>query len=168
MLKPILERAKPDDLIRIEDFNPKLTEDTGELWKAIIKRHFPKGEREEFESYREMYERLILEREEKLDKLMGKVKNKYNSIKTSNTQTKYVASVVAKPPRGVKRAQEKNGTFVPLNSSLDRVKKARMSSSSFRESPSTSASAVKKAKVAPMMAKTLKMVRGLKSGGMRR
>ena len=28
-LKPILERGKPDDLMRIEDYNPRLMEDTG-------------------------------------------------------------------------------------------------------------------------------------------
>ena len=73
---------------------------------------------------------------------------------------------IAKPPRGVKRAQEKNGTFLPVGSGLDKVKKARMSAKS--ESLGNSNSQVKKAKVAPMMAKTLKMVRGLKGGGFKR
>ena len=30
VLKPVLERAKPDDLMRIEEYNPKLMDDTGE------------------------------------------------------------------------------------------------------------------------------------------
>ena len=49
---------------------------------------------------------MIEEEKEKLDRLMGKVQNSYHSIKTNNKQTKlaYVDSV-AKPPRGVKRAQ---------------------------------------------------------------
>ena len=29
MLKPILERGKPEDIVRIEDYNPRLMEDTG-------------------------------------------------------------------------------------------------------------------------------------------
>lgn len=29
LLKPVLERAKPNDLMRIEEYNPRLTEDTG-------------------------------------------------------------------------------------------------------------------------------------------
>jgi hypothetical protein len=29
MLKPILERGKPEDIMRIEDYNPRLMEDTG-------------------------------------------------------------------------------------------------------------------------------------------
>ena len=49
---------------------------------------------------------MIEEEKEKLDRLMGKVQNSYHSIKTNNKQTKlaYVDGV-AKPPRGVKRAQ---------------------------------------------------------------
>ena len=30
VLKPVLERAKPDDLMRIEEYNPRLMDDTGE------------------------------------------------------------------------------------------------------------------------------------------
>lgn len=118
-----------------------------------------------------MYERLVQEREEKLEKLMGTVKNSYAKIKTNNKQIKLAyVDTVAKPPRGVKRAQEKNGTYVPVGSSLDKAKKARMASKSdFSSAASSSSSTVtKKAKVAPIMAKTLKMVRGLKTGGFRR
>ena len=135
----------------------------GELWQKIVKRHFPRGEREEFESYREMYERLIQEREEKLDKLMGKVQDSYHTLKTNNKQTKLAyVDTVAKPPRGVKRAQEKNGTFIPTGTGLDKVKKGRMSINP-RE-PSSTSTVTKKPKVAPIMAKTLKMARGLKTG----
>lgn len=44
-LKPILERAKADDLIRIEDFNPRLMEDTGKVYEfcskntMVLKKH---------------------------------------------------------------------------------------------------------------------------------
>ena len=31
VLQPILERAKPDDLMRIEEYNPKLMDDTGKI-----------------------------------------------------------------------------------------------------------------------------------------
>ena len=110
-----------------------------------------------------MYERLIQEREAKLDKLMGTVRNSYANLKTNNKQTKlaYVDSVV-KPPRGVKRAQEKNGTFTPTGTPLDKVKKARMAPP--RSEGSSGSSAAKKPKMSPMMAKTMKMARGLKTG----
>lgn len=101
--------------------------------------------------------------------MMGNVRNSYHQIKTNNKQIKlaYVDSV-AKPPRGVKRAQEKNGTYVPVGSSLEKAKKARMASKSDFSASSSSSTVAKKPKVAPIMAKTLKMVRGLKTGGFRR
>lgn len=187
MLKPILERGKPEDMMRIEDYNPRLMEDTGELWEKIVKRHFPRGDRQEFESYREMYERHVQEREEKYEKLMGKFATSYASLKTNNRQTKltYIDSA-SKVPRMVKRAQEKNGTFIPMVGSsreeknIGLVKKARMtapgsanipSAPSARGAPSASREpreAPKKSRVAPMMAKTLKLARGLKTGGFRR
>jgi len=167
VMKPVLERAKPDDLMRIEEYNPKLMDDTGELWEKIVKRRFPKGRREEMETFREQYERSIQEEKEKLDKLMGRVQNSYNSLKTNQKQTKvaYVDSV-AKPPRGVKRAQEKHGTFIPVGSSLDKIKKARISKAGAAgiSGGNPRENATKKPKVAPLMAKTFKMARGLKSG----
>jgi hypothetical protein len=33
LIKPVLERAKADDLSRIEDFNPRFVEDTGKLYR---------------------------------------------------------------------------------------------------------------------------------------
>ena len=80
------------------------------------------------ETFRDLYERLLYEEKDKLDRLMGKVQNSYNSLKTNKPQMKlaYMDSV-AKPPRGVKRAQEKHGTFIPVGSSLDKVKKQRIS-----------------------------------------
>merc|ERR1712086_69492 len=161
MLKPILERGKPEDMMRIEDYNPRLMEDTGDLWEKIVKRHFNKGVRQEFES-------------------------SYASLKTNNRQTKltYIDSA-AKVPRGVKRAQEKNGTFIPMVGSsreaknIGLVKKARMTapgSANTASAPRATQSAPsarepsgpKKSRVAPMMAKTLKLARGLKTGGFRR
>ena len=102
------------------------------------------------------------------------------------TKLAYVDGV-AKAPRNVQRAQEKNGTgFASSSSSLNSSMASTSSSSAFQpkkypgpssgsSKPSTQggpsgsvsvpappAAAAKKPKVAPMMAKTLKMVRGLK------
>ena len=126
-----------------------------------------------------MYERQVQERDEKYEKLMGKFATSYASLKTNNRQTKltYIDSA-AKVPRGVKRAQEKNGTFIPMVGSsreaknIGLVKKARMTapgSANTASAPSArEPSAPKKSRVAPMMAKTLKLARGLKTGGFRR
>merc|ERR1719433_1318119 len=175
VLQPILERAKPDDLMRIEEYNPKLMDDTGVLWEKIVKKRFPKGIREDMETFRDLYERLIYEEKDKLDRLMGRVQNSYHSLKTNKPQMKlaYIDSV-AKPPRGVKRAQEKHGTFIPVGSSLDKVKKQRISKTG-NGSPGGgrisgggdgggNATKKSKSKVAPLMAKTFKMARGLKTG----
>ena len=111
-----------------------------------------------------MYERLVQEREEKYNNLMGKFQNSYANLKTSNRQTKLAyVDTVAKPPRGVKRAQERNGIVTPVGTSFDKVKKARISNVR-SETASSSSSAAKKPKIAPMMAKTMKMARGLKTG----
>ena len=108
MLKPILERGKPEDIVRIEDYNPRLMVDTGELWEQIVKRHFPRADRQEFESYREKYERQVQEREEKYEKLTGKFATSYASLKTNNRQTKltYIDSA-PKLPMGANQSQEK-------------------------------------------------------------
>ena len=112
-----------------------------------------------------MYERLVDERERKFNSMMGKFADKYQNLKTSNRQTKlaYVDSV-AKPPRGVKRAQEKNGTINSFNKKANRGAPSSGSSSSHRDERSSSSTAAKKPKIAPMMAKTMKMARGLKTG----
>ena len=113
-----------------------------------------------------MYERLVEERERKFNSMMGKFADKYQNIKTNNRQTKlaYVDSV-AKPPRGVKRAQEKNGTTNSFNKKQNMTPGSRGSSGAAREErSSSSSSAPKKPKIAPMMAKTMKMARGLKTG----
>ena len=112
-----------------------------------------------------MYERLVQEREEKYNKLMGKFQNSVASAKANARQTKMAyVEVAPKPPRGIKRAQEKNGTFIPVGTALDKVKKARMTSKSDPPAPSNAAVPKKTTKVAPMMAKTMKMARGLKTG----
>ena len=127
------------------------------------------------ETFRDLYERLVYEEKNKLDLLMGRVQNSYNSLKTNKPQMKlaYIDSV-AKPPRGVKRAQEKHGTFIPVGSSLDKVKKQRERISKTGggspggggggRSGGDGGNAPKKPKVAPLMAKTFKMARGLKTG----
>ena len=116
-----------------------------------------------------MYERLVQEREDKYNKLMGKFANSYASVKANNRQTKMTyVDEVAKPPRGVKRAQEKNGTAFQVGASHAQVKKTKLermrTEAEARPQPSNALVPKKTTKVAPMMAKTMKMARGLKTG----
>ncbi len=109
-----------------------------------------------------MYERCTEERESKLNQLQAKMQNSYKDIKSNTSQTRLAyVDVVAKPPRNIKKAQEKNGTGLAIGASLDLVKNKRARTAA---SAGSGSSAPKKPKIAPMMAKTLKMARGLKSG----
>jgi len=55
ILKPILERATSDQLFMLEHHNPYLIEDTDILWQYHCNREFRNNERQEMESWREMY-----------------------------------------------------------------------------------------------------------------
>jgi len=128
ILKPVLEHAPCKVLMHIEECNPYLMEDTGDLWEKYVKRDFRNKAREDMESFREMYERCEVQREERLNALKGKVKNCYKTEKDKHRQTKMAYDDVApKAPRSVKVAQVKNGTFVATGSSLEGVKRARTS-----------------------------------------
>ena len=43
ILKPILERAAPPTLMLIEDYNPYLQEDTGELWARFVSNYLSRA-----------------------------------------------------------------------------------------------------------------------------
>lgn len=162
ILEPVLERASPPTLMHIEERNPNLMEDTGPLWERFCKKHFAKDKREEFESWREMFERCTQEREAKLNMLKLKVKDSYKREESSHKKAKlaYVGTV-AKPPRGVMRAQAKHGTGLPVGFKMGAGNVPVRSS----VAPVPVGSGPKpKPKVAPMMAKTLRMARGLKTG----
>lgn len=55
IIKPVLERATADQLFMIEHYNPYLIEDTDDMWKFHCNREFRTKQREEMESWREMY-----------------------------------------------------------------------------------------------------------------
>lgn len=111
VIRPVLEKAKPEQLSNIEYFNQELLEDTDVLWEPHVKRKFRTRQRLEMESWREMYERCTEEDEIKLSKLTRNIKQ--HQEKTSNdvqkTKMAFVDSMV-KPPRNIMRQQEIFGT----------------------------------------------------------
>lgn len=111
VIRPVLEKAKPEQLSNIEYYNQELLEDTDELWEPHVKRKFRTRQRLEMESWREMYERCTQEDEIKLSRLTKNIKQ--HQEKTSNgvqkTKMAFVDSIV-KPPRGIMRKQEIFGT----------------------------------------------------------
>jgi len=169
ILEPVLVRASPKTLMHIEDCNAYLMEDTAELWEKYVKKDFRNKEREDMESWREMYERCIVERAEKLDALKGKVKQCYKAEEDNHRKTKLAyVDIAPKAPRSIRNAQAKNGTALPVGHSM--VAGATRPRNQLGD-PTASASRAgvtsKKPRTAPMMAKTLKLMKGIK-GGFRR
>uniref|UniRef100_A0A8C2YP92 Elongin-A n=2 Tax=Chinchilla lanigera TaxID=34839 RepID=A0A8C2YP92_CHILA len=110
VLEPVLERCTPEQLYRIEEYNHVLIEETDQLWKVHCHRDFKEERPEEYESWREMYLRLQDAREQRLRVLTKNIRSAHaNKPKGRQAKMAFVNSV-AKPPRDVRRRQEKFGT----------------------------------------------------------
>ncbi|XP_026785571.3 elongin-A isoform X2 [Pangasianodon hypophthalmus] len=110
ILEPVLERCTPEQLYRIEQCNQSFIEESDELWMRHCQRDFKRESPQEYESWRELYLRLHDEREERLRKLTQNISSAHaNKPKGRQVKMAYVYSA-AKPPRDVRRRQEKFGT----------------------------------------------------------
>ncbi|GAB1864272.1 Transcription elongation factor B polypeptide 3 [Camponotus japonicus] len=171
ILKPILERATADQLFMLEHYNPYLIEDTDILWQYHCNREFRNNDRQEMESWREMYMRCLDEREAKLKTLTANIKQSIDkSVPVRSTKLAYVDNVV-KPPRNVLKKQAKYGTANATPSTVSSVKKkltgggATNNATNIAVPPppmarfKASTSSVKKTK-APLMAKALQLIKG--------
>lgn len=173
ILKPILDKCTADQLMVLEHFNPYLIEDTDGLWNFHCQKEFRNKKREEWESWREMYIRCVDEREVKLRALTANIKQSQDkSLPVRQTKLAYVDSV-AKPPRGVARRQQKNGYTPDRNSPLitpsSRLSAIAQSGSAGqvsvpnpgpRAAIGASSNAIMKIKKAPLMQKTLQLMKG--------
>ncbi|KAL6099391.1 eloa [Pungitius sinensis] len=111
IMEPVLERCTPEQLFRIEQSNQWFTEESDELWMRHCKRDFKRESPQEYESWREMYLRLHDERKERLKMLTQNIhSSQANKPKGRQVKMAFVNSV-AKPPRDVRRRQEKFGTI---------------------------------------------------------
>ncbi|XP_061109945.1 elongin-A [Conger conger] len=185
ILEPVLERCTPEQLYRIEQCNQCFMEDSDELWMRHCQRDFKRESPQEYESWREMYLRLHDEREERLRLLTQNISSAHaNRPKGRQVKMAFVNSV-AKPPRDVRRRQEKFGTTSasssgsasaaapikirpamsyhslssePASSSRDSPPEAPRSSGGGQSSGGGHSSKEKPQvkKIAPMMAKTIK------------
>ncbi|GAB0092346.1 Transcription elongation factor B polypeptide 3 [Sergentomyia squamirostris] len=176
LLRPVIERATPDQLFTFEHFNPYLIEDTDSLWEQHCKRRFKGAKRQEMESWREMYSRCLDEQEARLNSLTQNIKE---SIKTKlepirKTQLAYVDSIV-KPPRNVLSKQNRFGTHRKISAtpaarvaSLSGISKnvakagdnrLKVAASTREYDPASSFSAPKP-KRAPLMQKSLMLFKG--------
>ncbi|CAG0881501.1 unnamed protein product [Darwinula stevensoni] len=177
VLEPVFKTASAEQLFTLEYYNPYLLSDTDPLWERLVKKDFRNTDRQELESWRDMYDRCKREREAKLQSLTSKLHHSM-SVKTPSRQTKlaYVDSV-AKPPRSIARQQAKYGTggqgqqkrgtgAIPLSNLKDIGNMSNSSSSSCASSKlAASVKAppplgnMKKPKVAPLMQKTLRLMK---------
>ncbi|KAM7099196.1 elongin-A [Molossus nigricans] len=124
VLEPVLERCTPDQLYRIEEYNHVLIEETDQLWKVHCHRDFKEERPEEYESWREMYLRLQDAREQRLRLLTKNIRSAHaNKPKGRQAKMAFVNSV-AKPPRDVRRRQEKFGTGTAAVPEKIRIKPA--------------------------------------------
>uniref|UniRef100_F7CTT6 Elongin-A n=2 Tax=Equus TaxID=9789 RepID=F7CTT6_HORSE len=130
LLEPVLERCTPDQLYRIEEYNHVLIEETDQLWKIHCHRDFKEERPEEYESWREMYLRLQDAREQRLRLLTKNIRSAHaNKPKGRQAKMAFVNSV-AKPPRDVRRRQEKFGTGGALVPEKIKIKPAPYSTGS--------------------------------------
>ncbi|XDV50958.1 hypothetical protein PO909_019922 [Leuciscus waleckii] len=179
ILEPVLERCKPEQLLRIEEFNPVYVGETDHLWERHCVKDFRNAQLEEYESWREMYLRMSEERERKLQLLTKSIVSAHSG-KPKGRQVKmaFIHSA-AKPPRNVRIQQEMHGTGGPVTqahptdrtssvkpveirgrSGFSEAVKASTNTSSGSGSGSGQAQDPRKIKrVAPMMAKSLKAFR---------
>ncbi|XP_069052326.1 elongin-A isoform X2 [Lepisosteus oculatus] len=142
ILEPVLERCTPEQLYRIEQCNQCFMEESDELWMRHCQRDFRRESPQEYESWREMYLRLHDEREERLRMLTQNISSAHaNRPKGRQVKMAFVNSAV-KPPRDVRRRQERFGTASSSSASASssstcapaRIRPAQSYSSQFSES----------------------------------
>ncbi|XP_058063047.1 transcription elongation factor B polypeptide 3 isoform X1 [Anopheles bellator] len=179
ILKPVLERANPSQLLHLEHYNPQFVDDSDILWELHCKRTFRGKQRNEesLETWREMFLRCSEERDAKLKSLTQNIKlaQEQAAAPIRKTQLAYVDSAV-KPPRAVINKQVKYGTArAPVVSPAARVAAlksgnvAQVGDARLRLLPGARDNAQSqvfqptKPRKAPMMAKVLSSMKGFKT-----
>ncbi|CAL8257346.1 unnamed protein product [Lota lota] len=168
ILEPVMERCSPDQLLRIEEYNPSYIGVSDHLWGRHCQRDFRGSRLLEYESWKEMYLRLSQERENKFKRLAKTIVSAH-SKKPQGRQVKMAfIHTVAKPPRDVRIQQEIYGTAGAIQPSVVRASvkihehRARPSCLDAPKSAPTNSGTAnsqdprKRTRVAPMMAKSLK------------
>ncbi|OWR49626.1 transcription elongation factor B polypeptide 3 like protein [Danaus plexippus plexippus] len=169
ILKPVVDKATPQQLFVLEHYNPYLMDDTDHLWQKFCEKSFRNKKRQEMETWREMYIRCQEEQEIKLKSLTANIKMTQEAKKAPIKQTKmaYVDTVV-KPPRNVAKKQAQHGTaFAATASPAARVASLSAAPNVLKggraaPAPVITNSSNFKPKKAPLMQKALQFMRGRK------
>ncbi|XP_025092736.1 elongin-A-like isoform X2 [Pomacea canaliculata] len=183
ILRPVLERATPAQLFNLENYNHHFLEDTDSLWQAHCERDFRGCEPDEIETWRELYLRKYDEREAKYQKLKTAMSSTITRGQAGRKVRLAFTDTIAKPPRDVLRRQMKYGTAGisragrPIPSANKRSMDGSSSSGTLqhlKDYRQIGASAIALATrvdpfqtnkpriVAPMMQKTLKMLKKMR------
>lgn len=179
ILRPVVQRASPEQLQLLEYYNPYLIDDTDVLWQQHCGRRFRGYKRHEMETWREMYTRVKTEQENHLSRLTENIKHSQTvAIPVKTTKLAYIDSMV-KPPRNVIKKQAQYGTerklvatpasrvssLSSVQSNIAKIGDARLrAAASFRDTAqmavAPNAAGLKGPKKAPLMAKTLQLMKG--------
>ncbi|XP_016989175.1 transcription elongation factor B polypeptide 3 [Drosophila rhopaloa] len=175
VLRSVLERATPQQLLNFEEYNPYLMDDSEVLWQIHVQRHCRSQRREEMETWREMFLRCQEEKDRKLSILAESIKasQKISEAPVRKTQLAFVDSMV-KPPRSVQRKQEQYGTrgkliatpaarvaaLSSVTPNAAKVGDARLRVMSAGRDAAQVGAGPSRSKKAPLMAKTLQFMRG--------
>ncbi|XP_031626904.1 transcription elongation factor B polypeptide 3-like [Contarinia nasturtii] len=109
VLKPVLEQVSPEQLTQIEHLNSNLMEKTHVLWQQHCQRKFKAYKRQEMETWREMFNRCQSEQQARLNQITKKILKSQTvtiprQIKLANVDS------MAKPPRNIIKKQNQLGT----------------------------------------------------------
>lgn len=170
LMEDILEKCTPQQLLKIEDYNPDYILESDHLWKKHAERTFKGAERDEMESWRELYLRKNDEREYKLLAITANISAQMAKKDTGRLTKLAFVDKPVKPPRNVIRQQIRHGTSsssTPAKAPRPR-KEIPGEESSHRvipdREPSSPVKRQRTAKVvAPMMQKSLKMMKRVTS-----
>ncbi|XP_055492127.1 elongin A, like isoform X3 [Leucoraja erinacea] len=127
IIEPVFDQCTSEQLWRIEEHNPSFIEQTDHLWMKHCTKDFKGEQPQEYESWRELYLRLYVEREQKLKILTQSISSAHaNKPKGRQVKLAYLTTS-AKPPRDILRQQGKHGTaWTALqSSSKQRVKSVK-------------------------------------------
>ncbi|XP_042303028.1 elongin-A-like isoform X3 [Sceloporus undulatus] len=114
ILEPVLSHCTPEQLFRIESCNPTFVEETDHLWKRHCQKYFRNEQLLDCESWREMYLRLFVQREEKLKSLTKSIITSWSEkLKGCQVKMAFIHGM-GKPPRSVCCQKVRYGTAAPV------------------------------------------------------
>ncbi|XP_017768509.1 PREDICTED: dentin sialophosphoprotein-like, partial [Nicrophorus vespilloides] len=105
LLKPILEKLKPNQLLNLEKHNPYIIDESEELWSYHCKKQFHDRNREYMETSRNMYMRCKEERKMKLSNIVKHSQDK--NVSRRQTQLCFLDAEEAPSPSVAKKEIKK-------------------------------------------------------------